>query len=267
MRIAISLAQIDVKTTKTRENIQHAEPFIAEASKRNSQIVCLPELWTTGLSWDFIINNLQDHQECCKAICNLAEKYKIFIYGSIPFFNQGGSLVNAGLFINPQGKVQAQYNKTHLFSLLNEDKYFEKGKELTLILTSFATIGLSICYDLRFLELFRTYALKGANLMLLSAAFPYPRIEHWKILLRARAIENQFFVCAVNRIGKEITNDGKELFFFGNSTIIDPWGNIVLEASEDKEELLTAEIDLNYVNEVRKTIKVYEDRRTDLYDL
>ncbi|MCX8070058.1 MAG: hypothetical protein N2738_06105 [Thermodesulfovibrionales bacterium] len=267
MKLTVSIAQIEIISGKPRENISHAEDFISEASKRGSQLICLPEMWTTGFDWDYLLKNDKEHLFFAQEVCNIARKYKIWIYSSMPFFDKQGALVNAGLLINPEGFIFTQYNKTHLFSLMNEEKYFNRGEGITLVDTGFAMIGLSICYDLRFLELFRSYALKGAELILLTAAFPYPRLEHWKVLIKARAIENQLFFIAVNRVGKEIYTDGKELYFFGNSSIIDPWGKTVVEASEDKEELLTAELDLDFIKEVRQTINVFKDRRADLYEL
>ena len=101
--------------------------------------------------------------------------------------------------------------------------------------------------------------------MLLPAAFPHPRLEHWRVLVRARAIENQMFVAAVNQVGKEELDDGA-VAYFGNSMIVDPWGGIVAEAGEE-EALVTATIDTGMVDEVRGKMKVLEDRRPDLYEL
>ncbi|HIJ60226.1 MAG TPA: carbon-nitrogen family hydrolase [Nitrospirae bacterium] len=267
MKITISLAQINVLSGNPKGNIIHAESFIKEAKKRQSILLCLPEMWTTGFNWQYLINNYEDHNYFLKEVSSLVREYKIWLYGSMPFFNDKKRLVNAGILFNPEGSIFYQYNKIHLFSLMDEDKYLDRGERLEVIDTGFAKLGLSICYDLRFPELFRTYALKGAEIILIVAAFPHPRLEHWKVLTKARAIENQLFIVALNRVGREISSDGKEISFFGNSTIINPWGNVVIEAEVDKEELLTAEIDTDYIKEVRNYLKVFPDRRDDLYEL
>ena len=116
-----------------------------------------------------------------------------------------------------------------------------------------------ICYDIRFPELARKLALNGAQLLFVPAEWPHPRLHHWRTLLTARAIENQMYVIACNRVGRS-----GETSFFGHSMIINPWGEIVTEADEN-EQIVTAEIDLELVAKVRSTIPVFEDRRPDVY--
>ncbi|MFB0545355.1 MAG: nitrilase-related carbon-nitrogen hydrolase, partial [Anaerolineae bacterium] len=111
----------------------------------------------------------------------------------------------------------------------------------------------------RFPELFRKYALAGARIIFIPAGWPHPRLEHWRTLLRARAIENQMFVVACNHVGS-----CKDLQFFGHSAIYDPWGDLVVEAGE-LETLLTAQIDLALVEQVRERMKVFADRQPELY--
>ena len=120
---------------------------------------------------------------------------------------------------------------------------------------------MAICYDLRFPELFRHYALQGARLILLPAEWPNPRREHWRTLLRARAIENQCFVAACNRVGE---SDGTS--FFGASAVIDPWGATLIEG-DDTPAILTTTLDLSLVENVRERIPVFADRRPELYKL
>jgi predicted amidohydrolase len=141
------------------------------------------------------------------------------------------------------------------------------GDCLTIAETPWGRIGLSICYDLRFPELFRTYALHGARAVLSPSAFPYPRISHWKVLVRARAIENQMYVIGVNQVGSEDFGADGSVTYFGDSCIIDPWGDKVVEAGETSEELLTASIDLDEADEIRHRMTILSDRRPDLYDL
>jgi predicted amidohydrolase len=152
-----------------------------------------------------------------------------------------------------------EYSKVHLYRLMDEDKYLTAGDRPTVIDLPWGAAGLAICYDLRFPELFRKYALAGARMVILPAEWPRPRLAHWRTLLRARAIENQMFVIACNRVG-ETPGD----HFPGHSAIVDPWGKAIVEGAEG-EELLTAEIDLEEVIRFRELIPVFEDRRPDLY--
>jgi predicted amidohydrolase len=120
--------------------------------------------------------------------------------------------------------------------------------------------GLAICYDLRVPELFRRYALEGAKIVIIPAEWPIARIEHWRALLIARAIENQCYVIAANAAGQ--TGD---TVFGGHSMIVDPWGKIIIEGS-DEPNLLTVDIELDRVDEVREAIPVFEDRRPETYE-
>jgi predicted amidohydrolase len=141
-----------------------------------------------------------------------------------------------------------------------EDHFLVPGDRLALAESPWGTAGLAICYDLRFPEQFRAYALAGARLALLCAEWPNPRLAHWQTLLRARAIENQFFVVACNRVGSSAGTS-----FFGHSCVIDPWGEVLAEGG-DGEELVTAVLDLHRVEEARARIAALADRRPEVYD-
>jgi predicted amidohydrolase len=168
---------------------------------------------------------------------------------------------NTSILFDPQGQQAGLYRKIHLFGVMNEDEHLAPGQHLTTVETSWGQSGLAICYDLRFAEMFRTYALNGVNMVYLPAEWPHPRLAHWQTLLRARAIENQMFMVGVNRVGHDGTYS-----FFGHSAIIDPWGNAVVEGGET-EVLLTATIETDLVAEVRQKIPVFKDRRPELYRL
>lgn len=159
------------------------------------------------------------------------------------------------------------YIKAHLFTMILEDEYETAGDSLCLVEAPWGPTALSVCYDIRFPELFRTYALQGAKLTLSPIAFPYPRLEHWKVLVRARAIENQMFMVGTNQVGEEDLGPDGKVTYCGDSVIIDPWGETVLEASETGEELLTATIDMDMVDEIRARMTVLRDRRPELYEL
>ena len=143
--------------------------------------------------------------------------------------------------------------------------YVERNRGRTTI--SSLEIGLSVCYDIRFPELFRTYALKGVKMVLSPMAFPHPRLPHWKALVRARAIENQMFMVGTNQVGDEDFGPDGKVTYFGDSCVIDPWGETALEASETGEELLTTTVDLGLIDQIRAKMHVLSDRRPDSYAL
>jgi predicted amidohydrolase len=176
----------------------------------------------------------------------------------------GASIYNSQVFIDANGNVVGSYRKTHLFTAapIGEDKCFSPGNELMSFPFGVGLrLGLSICYDLRFPELYRTLAIEeGVNVFVLSSAWPLPRMEHFRILTTARAIENQSYVIVSNRVG---VDDG--VTFCGLSAIIDPYGVTIASASTDREELVQAEVSEAAITSVRNKMAVFDQRRPDLY--
>lgn len=267
MKLKVSIAQIDVLTSKPEENIEKGEALIVEAARRGSELICFPEMWTTGFNWKFNEAIAKKHEEIINRIARLAEKNNIWVNGSTLSLNEDGRISNASILFDNNGNRAATYRKTHLFSYMHEDKHMAPGDHLTTVDTPWGLFGLSVCYDIRFPELFRTYALKGVKAILSPMAFPYPRLEHWKILVRARAIENQLFMIGVNQVGSEDFGKAGTVTYFGSSVIIDPWGETVVEASENDEMLLTASIDLSLADKTRNKMRVFKDRRPELYEM
>jgi predicted amidohydrolase len=242
-------------------NLQKADEWTAEAAQRGSDLIVFPEMWTTGLAWENIEALSAGQDEVIKAVVGLAKKYGIWLNGSMLALDDDGRPANTSILFDPQGQPSGIYRKVHLFGLMNEDQYLAAGRHLTTVETPWGQSGLAICYDLRFPEMFRAYALRGVNMVYLPSAWPHPRLAHWRTLLRARAIENQMYIIAVNQVG----SDGA-YHFCGHSAIIDPWGEIVVEAGET-EVLLTATIETDRVAEARQKIPVFKDRRPELYQL
>jgi omega-amidase len=267
MKLTVSLAQIEVANSQPEVNLRKGQLLIAEAARRGSEVVCFPEMWTTGFNWANNERMAAEHEKTLDRIAGMAKGYGIWINGSMPALDEDGKISNTSILFNPQGERTATYRKTHLFSLIGEEKHMAAGKTLGLAETPWGLTGLSVCYDIRFPELFRTYALKGARIVFSPMAFPHPRLELWKILVRARAIENQMFVVGTNQVGREDFGPDNLVTYCGDSVIIDPWGKTVVEASETEEALLTVAIDLDLVEEARSKIKVLADRRPDLYEL
>ncbi len=160
---------------------------------------------------------------------------------------------NTLIHIKPDGKLVKLYRKIHPFSYSGEDKYYSAGVRPAMSKIKKWKVGLTICYDLRFPELFRKYGKKRAHLIINIANWPDSRIEHWRTLLKARAIENQCYVAAVNRVG-----DDPKLHYIGFSSVFDPMGKEIISV-ENEEKLIIAEIDKNYVNEVREKFPFLDD--------
>jgi len=267
MKLTLSLAQIPVVNSKPEENLKKAEKLITEAKKKGSELICFPEMWTTGLNWKGGAGALDASEAAAEEVAGLAGKYKIWINGSMLMRDELGQPVNTSILFDDAGKKRGVYRKIHLFGLMDGDKNLAAGDKLCIANTPWGGAGLSICYDIRFPELFRSYALKGAKIILCPAAFPRERIEHWKILLRARAIEDQVFMVGTNLVGREEFGKDGTVDYGGSSAVIGPWGDVIVEAGEAKETLLTATIDVNKVDEARAKMDVLKDRKPKLYGL
>lgn len=259
-KISISLGQMNVKHGRTKDNLSAAERLIAAASRRQSQLLALPELWSSG----YDLENAAAHAAALgtglfETLSRLAARHRIAVVGSI-LERRGEAITNSAVWYAADGCMLGVYRKIHLFRLFDEDKWLGEGHAPAVLDLPWGPTALTICYDLRFPELYRHYAVKhGAKMIVVCAEWPLIRLEHWRTLLMARAIENQCFIVAVNACGET-----GGVVFAGHSMILDPWGKVVVEAGED-EQLLTADIDLDAADRVRATIPVFEDRRPDAY--
>ena len=162
---------------------------------------------------------------------------------------------NTLVHLNNQGKIISTYRKVHPFSYSKEDINFGRGKEIVITKVKGIKIGLSICYDLRFPELYRLYAKENVEMTIDIANWPDTRIEHWRTLLKARAIENQCYIVGVNRVG-----DDPKLHYNGFSSVFDPMGKEIV-AVENEEKVIVAEIDKSYVDNVRQRLPFLKDLR------
>ncbi len=260
----VSLAQMDLHIGDPEYNFALAERFMQEAVRRQSDLVVFPELWHSAYAlaqarqFACAIAAGPSTQGSFARFAGLAQIYRTAVAGSL-LEEAAGHIYNTMVLYDAQGQLQAHYRKLHLVPMLDEPRYLQAGDSLQQVRVGPHQAGLAICYDLRFPEMFRRYALEGCQCILLSAEWPHPRGEHWRILLRTRAIENQCFVFACNRVG---ASDG--ISFCGNSAVIDPWGNALVEGQEE-EGLFTATCDLNRVAEIRANIPVLQGRRPDIY--
>jgi len=261
--LKISAIQMNMKFADPDQNFIKAEELIRTAAKENVDTIVLPETWNTGFFPIENRNELADNNgERTKLLfSSLSKELNVnIIAGSIMNKKENG-LYNTSYIFNKNGDCVAEYSKTHLFSYMHEDDYFNKGENVCVFELDGVKCGIIICYDIRFLELVRTLTLQGIEILFVVAQWPVPRINHWEILNKARAIENQIYVVNVNSCGT-----AGQTVYGGHSSIISPWGEVLSKAG-DEESIITADLDMNIVSEIRNTICVYNDRRTELYKI
>jgi omega-amidase len=248
------ILQFDVKRGDIAANMNAARGGIRRLAARGADLVVLPEMWSCG----FDLPNLSAHAlkspEILNILSDLAGEHHLVVAGSLPE-TADGSIYNSMYVIDINGVVSPPYRKMHLFRPTGEDRHFTAGEHPVICPTDIGVLGLMICYDLRFPELCRLLALRGAGIILVSAQWPSRRIHHWDALLRARAIENQMFVVASNRCGRE-----NNLAFTGHSQIISPQGDVLCLLGETDSEGLAA-IDLAEITQFRALFDTVRERR------
>ena len=260
--LRIAIAQIDLAVGDRKSNYEKVETMLC-ANWVGSDIptaVILPEIWDVG----YVIEESnkygdRDASQAAEFLGKLALKYNCwFTGGSVLALTDKGA-ANRAMVIDASGKYVARYDKIHLIPVMDEEKFLIPGDGRTLFNIGDIPASLAICYDLRFPELTRTSATEGAELQLFSAEWPLSRIDHWCMLLQARAIENMMFVAACNRVG---TTNGT--LFGGHSMVVDPWGKVLYQGGMT-EDFAFVEIDTSKVKKARDFLKVFEMRRTELY--
>lgn len=259
MHLSIALAQIDILFGSPDQNLEIARKMVAAAARHGAALVVLPELWSTGYDLQRAHEISDPLGEGIYAhLASLAREHGIAVAGST-LARRANHPTNTATVYGPDGALLAIYDKLHLFGLMHENQFLAAGSTPAVFDAPWGRSALAICYDLRFPELFRAYALQGAGVMIVPAEWPHPRLEHWRTLVQARAIEDQCFMIAVNRVGQDPNNT-----FCGHSLVVDPWGQILVEGGEEAE-LLFATLDLDLVEVVRTRMSVLRDRRPDLY--
>jgi predicted amidohydrolase len=245
-RVHVSLLQIN--TTPGGRTINIAKPLelIGETARKRPGIVVLPEVWSGGFDYPEIKDLSLQTPKILKDLRSISKSYKSIIIGSLPE-RVAGKLYNTAAIIG-HGRIIGRYRKQRLFSPMNEDQHFETCRTRKVFSTSAGKIGIAICFDLRFLELFSGLRKSRAWLLIVPAQWPEPRCAHWEALLVARAIENQIYVAGCNRIGQ---NRGTR--FCGNSMIVDPWGKVIARGGK-KAEVVSARVNPLKVQEVRNRI-------------
>lgn len=259
----IAAAQISCAPGELDANLGKVRDFSSFAKDAGAELVVFPEMVDTGYSMPMIQKYAEPWADgAVPKLQKIAKAASIAIAIGVSE-RDGASIYNAQVMIDATGQVVAKYRKTHLVTAapLDERRWLSPGNDFTSFDMAGFRFGLSICYDLRFPEMCRTLAVEhSANVLINSSAWPFPRLEHLRILAMARAIENQSYLVLANRVG---TDDG--VTFCGSSAVIDPYGVILAAASADREELIQAEISELVIESVRQRMAVFDHRRRELY--
>ncbi len=265
----IALLQMNV-VEDTATNIKHAHRLAIKASNNDVDLIVLPEIFTCEYQAanfpKYSFDRLSDHYLAIQNIAVDTEKY--LIAGSVPEKGLNGDTYNTSFVFDPSGKEIAFHRKTHLFDIdVKGGQYFKEsdtltaGNKPTIFETPFGKIGLMICYDIRFPEFSRMLVDEGAELIVVPAAFNMTTgPAHWELSFRARALDNQVYYagCAPAR------NVNSKYVSYANSIVTSPWGDIIARADTD-EEILYADIDLEYEKQIRDQLPLLKHRRLDIY--
>jgi predicted amidohydrolase len=252
-------------------NVETALRLIDEAAATGARLVVLPEIWPyLGSDAGNRTNAELIPGPITGALAAKAKQHGIYVHGGSILEQRDGEpkLLNTTVVFDPSGELVAQYSKIHMFDVVldgiasyRESNTVQRGEEIVTFDMDGTTVGLAICYDLRFPELFRILALQGAEVIVLPAAFTMTTgKDHWEVLIRARAIENQVYMVSCGQYGPD--SAGK--WCYGRSLIADPWGT-VLATAPDRECVLRATLDLDYLQKVRRQVPSVQNRQADLY--
>ena len=273
MKDQFKLALCQMKVIDDKDsNIKNALDMIKTAAENRSDLVILPEMFNCPYDNEKFKEYAEEKKDSktLKAMKEAAKDSNMYVIaGSIPELD-GDNLYNSSFIFNRKGEIIGSHRKMHLFDIdipgkisFKESDTLSAGNQITLIDTELCKIGVAICYDIRFPELLRLMALEGAELIVIPGAFNMTTgPAHWETLIRGRAIDNQLYMAAAS----PARNEELSYVAYGNSIVADPWGEILVRASE-KEEIIYANIKLSKIKEVRDELPVLKGRREDIYEL
>ncbi len=253
------IVQFDVKTGDTRSNLETAFGKTDLLADQGAELVLLPEMWSCGFDNQKLHEHAKNLPGIIEKLSEKAKHHRMIIAGTMPEAS-GKSIYNTMYVIDIDGSVAGSYRKVHLFSPTREHEYFSAGKSPVVCNTSKGLIGLMICYDLRFPELCRAVVLKGAWVVLTAAQWPNERIEHWNILLKARAVENQVFMVAANSSGRD-----NNLTYGGCSRIVSPFGEVMAAAEGNRPASIIAKLDPREMDKYRQSVSYLDERVPKAY--
>ena len=253
----VSIIQLEIKDNLSKnQRITKVEKILDDLG--NVDLVVLPELWNVGY---FSFQNYRKEAEkidgeTISRMKRKAKEIKAYLMAGSIIEKSDNKLYNTSALLDPEGNLIASYRKIHLWGYgSDEEKILTSGNEIVTAETNFGTVGISTCYDLRFPEVYRKQVESGAEIFLISAAWPYPRVEHWLTLNYARALENICFLISSNCSGKNQNNK-----FLGRSCIIDSYGNTEVTAGEDGC-IVRRNIDIGKIKRARDQFPFLKDRK------
>lgn len=254
--------QMSSKLGDKKRNIEKVKKLIGENITKETDLIILPEVWTVGWACKYFKDSAEDLENgnVTQFLSQTAKKYNVNIIGGSYITQQDGKLYNTCPVINRQGKLIAYYNKCHLFSYYgdNEGEIVNTGENPVLVNLEDVRIGLSICYDIRFPEIYRAYALKGVDLMVNVAAWGIKKEIPWISMTHSRAVENQCYFVALTQSGKILNDD----YNLGKSAIIDYKGDNLSQIVSG-EGAISANLDFEEEYEFRKKCTVLKDIHTE----
>ncbi len=257
----VSLIQMAVSFGRPQENFARVLQLLNQAVQEEPDVIVLPEMWNTGYALsDLAQLSDKEGQKTQELLSQFVREHKVALVAGSVAVQEAGQFFNRTYVYGKDGQLLSSYDKVHLFGLMAEDQYLTAGQQESHFELAGVKASNVICYDIRFPEWLRTLMADGAQILFVVAEWPQARMEQWEILLKARAVENQTFVVAVNRVGDDPDNH-----FNGHSLIINPLGQVILQASDDQEGIFTADLDLTQVDQTRGHIPVFDDRKPELY--
>ncbi len=256
-------AQFDVATGDVEANVAAMRRSVEDAVNAGARLCVLPEMWTTSFLTEYDEATLAASNAAEDELRSLSEKHSLVAVGSSPESVEGEIFNTARVY--ERGELRSSYRKIHRFSPNVEHRYHAAGHEPCIVDTELGRIGVMICYDVRFPELSRYYFHSGVEVLAIPGQWPEARSQHWRTLLRARAIENEMFVIGCNRIGQEESlRTGDPMPFAGDGRIIAPTGEILASGTGD-EGAVVAPIELRKVRTMRRILPVAADLRPEVY--
>lgn len=257
----VTIIQQRVERGNKRNNFDRVKNLVQQAMAQSPppDLIILPELWSTGYALEELSQlATRDGEEEALFLGNLARTYNVWFAGGSVAAKTDTGIVNRAQIINRKGDLKQFYDKVHLVPMLDEDKYLVAGNRSCVYTIENIVFGFAICYDIRFCGFIHKLALDGAQAIIVSAQWPLARITHWKTLLKARAIENQCYVLAANNMA------GGTVPFAGASMACRPDGDTIIELG-DAETIAQVKIDTQLVQNIRKQVPIFQDRRPELY--
>ncbi|MEI6157297.1 MAG: carbon-nitrogen hydrolase family protein, partial [Atribacterota bacterium] len=254
-KITVSCVQFKPELGKTSQNLDKIASFFQQIKGSACHVIVFPELCVQGVASPETIDSTAEPipGNASHVLCELSKTYGVYSVAGIAE-REGSKLYNSAILINPDGKINGIYHKVHLWD--TEATYFSHGSHYPVFDTEFGKVAMWICYDTRFPEVARSYALKGARIAFVPTAWFARDVSHWQLLIRVRALDNFMYVCGADEIVQS------ELFqASGYSMILDPCGKIIAAAEPMRETIINGELDLSKADSMRTLIPVLRDRQ------